>query len=39
MKKRKVSKKENIKAWKRGINNIKIISSEYPRDQRKGIRL
>lgn len=38
MKKRKASKKENIKHWKKGINNIKLISTEYPKEQRKGIR-
>lgn len=36
---KKISKRKNIKAWKKGINNIKSINMGYPRDDRKGIRL
>lgn len=38
---RKVSKKRNVRAWKKGINNNKAISSTttYPAGDRKGIRL
>lgn len=38
--KRKASKRENIKVWKKGVNNIKEISApSYPRHQRGGIQL
>lgn len=36
---KKVSKKKNIKAWKKGINNVKTLNIDYPRNDRKGIRL
>lgn len=38
---KKVSKRRNVKAWKKGINNVKNISATttYPAGDRKGIRL
>lgn len=37
---KKLSKKQNVKKWKTGINNIKTINSaEYSRNKRGGIRL
>lgn len=38
-KKKKLRKKENIKIWKKGINNIKDINVNYNHQQRGGIRL
>ncbi|UPW40951.1 hypothetical protein [Sigmofec virus UA08Rod_6044] len=38
MKRKRMRKKENIKMWKKGINNVKDINVEYPRNQRGGIR-
>lgn len=40
MKAKKLSKKKNIKNWKKGINNNKIVNDvEYPKNMRGGIRL
>lgn len=37
---KKLSKKANIKNWKKGINNNKIVNSaNYERNQKHGIRL
>ena len=37
---KKLSKKQNIKKWKQGINNNKAINSaNYARDKRGGIRI
>lgn len=38
---KRASKKRSIKAWKKGINNKKVISgtTTYPAGDRKGIRL
>lgn len=36
---RKARKKENIKKWKTGINNVKSLTVDYPKDMRGGIRL
>ena len=37
---KKLSKKANIKKWKKGINNTKDINSaEYTKNMRGGIRL
>ena len=36
---RKLSKRKNLKAWKAGINNVKVANSaNYAKDTRKGIR-
>jgi len=38
--KKKLTKKQNIKNWKKGINDVKKINSvEYTRNLRGGIRL
>lgn len=38
--KQKLTKKQNVKNWKKGINDIKKINSvAYTRDLRGGIRL
>lgn len=37
---KKLTKKQNIKKWKTGINNVKQINSaDYSKDKRGGIRL
>lgn len=37
---RKLTKKQNIKQWKKGINNVKDINADnYARNKRGGIRL
>lgn len=37
---KQLSKKSNVKVWKKGINNNKIINSEtYTKNMRGGIRL
>lgn len=37
---KKLSKKSNIKNWKKGINNNKIVNDDsYPKNMRGGIRL
>lgn len=36
---KRLTKKSNIKKWKKGINNIKDINITYPRNTRGGIRL
>ena len=37
---KRLSKKNNIKKWKSGINNVKNINSaNYAKDKRGGIRL
>lgn len=37
---KKLNKKQNIKKWKSGLNNVKDINSAaYARDKRGGIRL
>lgn len=37
---KKLSKKGNIKKWKSGINNVKVINNaNYSKDKRGGIRL
>lgn len=39
MAKRIKTKENNIKIWKKGINNIKLANSdEYAKNMRKGIR-
>ena len=36
---KRASKKNNIRIWKKGINNIKAANSaEYAKNMRKGIR-
>lgn len=40
MKRRTLTKKQNIKNWKRGVFNVKNINSaEYTRNMKGGIRL
>lgn len=40
MKGKKISKKTNVKIWKKGINNVKAINTQsYTRNTRGGIRL
>lgn len=37
---KKLTKRQNVKKWKQGINNVKTINSaEYTKDKRGGIRL
>lgn len=37
---KRLTKKQNIKKWKKGINNVKDLNSDkYARDKRGGIRL
>lgn len=37
---KKLSKRKNIKQWKKGINNNKVINQDsYTRNMRGGIRL
>ena len=36
---KRLSKKQNIKKWKKGINNVKQINIVDARDQKKGTRL
>lgn len=37
---KRLSKRQNIKKWKTGINNVKNINStSYAKDKRGGIRL
>lgn len=37
--KRKASKKENLKVWKKGTKQKEISAPSYPRSQRGGIQL
>ena len=39
MKRRKASKNESIKHWKKGINNVKNINTQTTTGMRGGIRL
>ncbi len=37
---KKLTKKQNVKKWKSGINNVKNINSaEYSKNKRGGIRI